>query len=473
MNDLSTVQKTNNSMQVLDSFSHGLDQFLTKIGLPNENVLVPIPERAKVINNLPDTLNQIQNYNQTDALYLSKMVAACTVGLFDAALNYLWDETVENLRKKVSLFDLQYFYATAVSDENQRKQFKDEDDLKKLTDAKLIKGCFDVGLISEITYKHLDYIRDMRNYASAAHPNQNDITGLQLASHIETCLKEVLAKDLDGSLIEIKRLLKNVREQIFTKETAAPVCSAIQQLPKDRLLSVARSVFGMYFNPACGTNTKNNILLLANSIWISIDEQTKKDFGLKYASFSVNGETDKAQSVRDLLQYVNGLSYLDDNTRAVDIQDILERLLIAHDGYDNFYTEGPLAKTLCQFISQDGIVPGSIRNNYVKTIAICFMGNSHGVSWDAEPLYKRLITTWKDRETLLVCKLLKDVEFSSRMQFQKCFARFISLLGILKNNISNLVLLELVSYLEKCSNSTLASITTDSRFTNYLNGISL
>ena len=145
MNDLSTVQKMNNSMQVLDSFSHGLEQVLTKIGLPNENVLVPIPERAKVINNLPDTLNQIQNYNQTDALYLSKMVAACTVGLFDAALNYLWDETVENLRKKVSLFDLQYFYATAISDEKQRKAFTSEEDLKKLSDAQLIHACLEVA----------------------------------------------------------------------------------------------------------------------------------------------------------------------------------------------------------------------------------------------------------------------------------------------------------------------------------------
>jgi len=33
----------------------------------------------------------------------------------------------------------------------------------------------------------------MRNWASAAHPNQNQITGLQLIGWFETCTKEVIA----------------------------------------------------------------------------------------------------------------------------------------------------------------------------------------------------------------------------------------------------------------------------------------
>lgn len=39
----------------------------------------------------------------------------------------------------------------------------------KLDDWELVKGCKDTGIITQIGFKHLDYIRDMRNHASAAH----------------------------------------------------------------------------------------------------------------------------------------------------------------------------------------------------------------------------------------------------------------------------------------------------------------
>ena len=42
-------------------------------------------------------------------LYISKFIAACGAGLFDAAINFLWNETVVNLRNKVIRFDMDYF----------------------------------------------------------------------------------------------------------------------------------------------------------------------------------------------------------------------------------------------------------------------------------------------------------------------------------------------------------------------------
>ena len=58
----------------------------------------------------------------------------------------------------------------------QRSKFKDESNLNKLDDWVLVKGCRETGIISDIGYKHLDYIRDMRNHASTAHPNHNELT---------------------------------------------------------------------------------------------------------------------------------------------------------------------------------------------------------------------------------------------------------------------------------------------------------
>lgn len=68
-------------------------------------------------------------------------------------------------------------------------------------------------MISDIGYRHLDYIKYMRNWASAAHPNQVKLTGLQLVGWLETCIREVINLPNSVITIEIRRLLKNLREK--------------------------------------------------------------------------------------------------------------------------------------------------------------------------------------------------------------------------------------------------------------------
>jgi len=193
----------------LQEFSGELTAYLEHLGLPKDAVLVAIDQRKVVINNMPTVVDTLTVGQRGRAMYISKFVAACAAGLFDAALNFLWNETIRNLREKVAAFDLTYFFDSIVTDPSERAKLRAESDLKKLDDWQLIKGCLDTGIITEIGYKHLDLIRNMRNYASAAHPNQNQLTGLQVTSWLETCIREVLSKDPGAPAVEVKRLLTN------------------------------------------------------------------------------------------------------------------------------------------------------------------------------------------------------------------------------------------------------------------------
>ncbi len=53
-----------------------------------------------------------------------------------------------------------------------------------------MRAAREMGLISDVGYIQLDHIRDMPNFASAAHPNHNTLTGLQLVTWLETCIRE-------------------------------------------------------------------------------------------------------------------------------------------------------------------------------------------------------------------------------------------------------------------------------------------
>ena len=126
-----------------------------------------------MLKNFEDVVFELQAEDLGEARYISKFFTAATAGLFDAALNYLWDETVYQLRKRIANYDIEYFYDVAVSTE-KRKKLSGVEDLCKLDDSELIQGAKEIDMISDIGYNHLDYIKYMRNWASAAHPNQTD-----------------------------------------------------------------------------------------------------------------------------------------------------------------------------------------------------------------------------------------------------------------------------------------------------------
>lgn len=96
-----------------------------------------------------------------EAKYISKFLVAAA-GLFDAVLNYMWDETIFQLRKRIENYDIEYFYDVAVLSE-KRKKLSGVKDLPKFDDSELIKGAREIDMISDVGYNHLDYIKYMRN----------------------------------------------------------------------------------------------------------------------------------------------------------------------------------------------------------------------------------------------------------------------------------------------------------------------
>ncbi len=90
----------------LERFEGSVHHVLSQTGLPIAQLFVPVTERKTLIAALPGVLDKLEPKVLNRSFYVYKMIAAATVGLFDAALNYLWDELVSELRRRVAGFDL-------------------------------------------------------------------------------------------------------------------------------------------------------------------------------------------------------------------------------------------------------------------------------------------------------------------------------------------------------------------------------
>ena len=452
----------------VDQFTSGLTQYLGELGLPNDNVLVPVQERQKVISNVPDVIELIDGNRKTTSIYLSKFIAACGAGLFDAALNFIWDETVVSLRNKVARFDLEYFYDSVVTDTKRRSKLKDESDLQKIEEWELIRGCHLTGILSDIGYKHLDYIRDMRNWASAAHPNQNDLTGFQLLSWLETCIKEVIAKEPEGIVIEVKRFLNNIRNTALTEQDAQHIRAGIEYLPPELAISVLRTIFGMYTTKDAVVQVKTNIKLVADSAWNVAPEEIKYECGFKYATFASNGEVERKEAASEFLSVVGGLPFLPNDTLALEMADKIDSLFAAHTGFNKFYNEPTHARALDAYVSSAGIIPDAVRKSYVKTLIMGKIGNGHGISDMAVIYYDQLIDKFGESELREVAVLLVDREFASRVALRVCGLNFQTLVGRLALRTTNQVTQQAFAQIQSATNSLLPNLGKDSAYKRLL-----
>jgi hypothetical protein len=311
------------------------------------------------------------------------------------------------------------------------------EDLSKLEDWELIRGCHLTGVLSDIGFRHLDYIRNMRNWASAAHPNQNELTGLQLISWLETCIREVIGREPAGPVIEVRRLLNNIRTAILTANDIAPISTNIDLLPRDLATSVLRTIFGMYTDPAMAATAKNNIRLIAPHVWRVAPDETKFEIGLKFTTFAANADISRRDAAREFLVIVNGLTYLPPDTLALELDEKIQNLFNAHIGMNNFYNEVPHAKILATYVPETGVIPDAVRLPYVKTLTMCRIGNGYGTSWDAKPYYDRLMARFREPEILEVARLVTDSDVVSRLQFHNCAENYLALCRELRARTAN------------------------------------
>jgi hypothetical protein len=467
-NDIVVGKKSEISTGV-DNFTAALTGYLNDLGLPTDKVLVDVPERQRIIANFPDVVAAVDPVRRQNSLYLSKFIAACGAGLFDAALNFMWDETVVNLRTKVARFDLQYFYDSVVTDPQRRSKLKDEADLVKIEEWELIRGCHLTGILSDIGFKHLDYIRDMRNWASAAHPNQNELTGFQLISWLETCIREVIAKDPEGPAIEVKRFLNSIRNTALSANDAQHINAGMEYLPTDIVKSLLRTLFGMYTAENAAVQVKANIRLVAQKCWGLAPDDAKYDCGFRYATYAANGEVERRAAANEFLAVVDGLPYLPGDTLTLEISEKVNDLYRAHNAFNNFYNEPAHARALASYISSAGQVPDAVRNGYVKTVVMAKIGNGYGVSGAAEPYYDSLIERFGESEISVFVQLLFDREFSSRLALRACAPTYKALAAYLAGRTTNQVSLQALQKIGASTDAQLPTLGRDTAYQRLLN----
>jgi len=409
---------------------------LQQVGLPHDSVFIDVTERQVMFNNLPAVLQGLDSDTLGRSHYISKMIAAAAVGLFDAALNYLWDELVYELRRRVYGFDLAYFYDIAAGTSDLRKHLKTEEDLTRIDDASLLRAAHEIGLLTDVGFQRLDHVRYMRNHASAAHPNQVELTGLDLAQWLQACIKQVITTPPDHVTALTGRLLANLKKARLDDAALRDAAVFFDQLPADRADTLGNGLFGLYVDPSRTPASADNIRLLWPALWPFLGEDTRLSYGLRCARAVASLDHGPATAARELLDLVDGAAYLPQELRAAELDTALDTLMAAHNAMNNFYNEGPPARQIEALTGEKGDVPQAVARKYTRTLVEVFLGNGYGVSYTAEPVYRELLKRLDPQEARRALRAFTDVGISSLLWADSARRQWLELLEILEPKLT-------------------------------------
>lgn len=445
-----------------------LANYLIHLGLPTENILSPIEERRKVIWALESTLEILHINERERAYYLSKFTVAVSVGLFDGALSFLWDETVKALRRLVASFDLEYFFNVAESMAPTRyKNLTVEEDLVIISEHDMLEICRRIGLLNDVNFKRLEYVNYLRNHASAAHPNDNQLSGLDMLSLLEHCLKYAITAKPDISVIQIKTLLNNIRRNIIPTEDFQIIGSDIAKQPQERIDDFLISIFGIYCDPRQEPKVKSNIEGIIPFVWNCVREEVKLGIGAKYGLYRKNGDVDRKNATQRVLEVVDGLQYKDEDSLAAELIEKLQDLRNVHFEWNNFYNEYTHAKSIQKSIPGTGI-PKSVRKIFVKIISLCWIGNGlgyrEGVDKNVIPYYESFIEKFEIDEVKDFLTLFSDNEFVGDLHKLVPDKRVRRLAKFLKTKTTDVHINKVLDLIIAFPTKALPSIAVDARY---------
>lgn len=444
----------NSSEELQNNEVSDFSNYVSSMGLPIQNVLATAHEREVVNTQLSSIVNKISPSSKMTSIYLSRFAAAAYIGLFDAALNYVWDEVILRLRERVVLYGLDYFFDNAINNPSERNSYSDKTDLFRIRDSRFLEVCRNLEIVDSNLYRRLAHILDMRNYVSAAHPNSDNISGYELLSFVDICVTKVIELEFPQSVLDVRSLITRIKDinyefDSFSLTKIEENCRGFGVRTTDSLF---KTLFGIYVSNDSTNKVKEKCIKVCELIWGNVSDENKYDIGMKHDKYSSNLDVEKRDLTLQFLKEFDGLKYLSNSTKEFKLTHLISELKNAHRGWDNYYYEVPIIKDIMGIIKQSSDIPEKLEDSLINAIFICRVGNGNyggdnGVSSKAKPYYDEFFSILNSKQIGRFLSHIDTDDYSATLYGERKISNFKDIMSILKSEGIPEVTQDLINHL--------------------------
>lgn len=409
-------------LPAIDNTVTSVQNILSSLNLPRD-IIASEEEITYAWSELPREISRIPN-ELRDGL-IARMCVATSVGLFDGAINYIWNAVILNLRLRVRNFGFGLIAQTL------NKKFE-EDDLNNLMDSELLDLCHKLELLSEEGYFFLNQCRDIRNNFSSAHPSIAQIDDRELINFVSRCCKHGISADYVLQGINIGEFITAIKSNKFNEDALDFWKErVVNTFPAQRTLLIPM-LHGLYCDPESKEETRINALQICDAIKTIFDSKIYSALIDQHNKYKIGGIENKLKASQIFFQKLGLLNLLTNAEKHSIIKDACSQLMRVHNGYDNFYNEPPFAQRLSEILDSTR-VPDTAKEEFVQSILTCYVGNPYGVSTAAMKYYEKMISNFSPKEIELMLELpTTQTIVAFRMKnYKRCKDQFLQALNLI------------------------------------------
>ena len=349
---------------------------------------------------VPDTNDVaiLMSYNRSlSSNDANKIVKAFDNELYDMAAEYIWSRTINTLKKNIMKFGEEF-----VAEMLDRPDISSVEDI---SEYEVITLSSDLGFINQTAkIEFIQFSEIIQHYMSNEDPDEA-FPLTKVSDIVRSCVKHVLGfekVEYEISFVSFRNRLRREYiiegHEIYTQLKLAPyfykrtVFKTMMNLAKTTKDSAEREII------------LNNMITIFVEIWSALSSEEKWVIGRSYAQCLSDGDNKLLIALKSVLLKVKGFDYVPENLRSNTYIIAAKDLLSAHQGINNFYNEPSKAKYLAQMGNS---IPAPAFGNCMTAVLACKLGNSYGISWDAQVYLDEILqTVSKDRWSYYLSSVL-------------------------------------------------------------------
>ena len=400
-----------------------LEQLTAALGVPRE-VVASDEQIDHAWSQLPRLIKRIPPTLRDERIV--KMCVAVASGLFDAAINYVWNAAVIELREKVRRFGI-----AVVPQVIDDKSF-DEDTLLDLNDAELLELCLKLNLIGDDDYFFLDQCRATRNSFSAAHPAEGVVDEDEFLAFLARCQKHALSSARNPKGVDTKGLLSALKSGRFKTEQREEWERRIHDTYDVQRELIFVMLHGIYCDPASSEEARLNALSICSTFSEEFSPKVRSALLDRHQEYKAKGDDARQKASRQFFEELGQLSLLSEAEIHGIFTTASRKLLSVHNAWDNFHNEPAFAERLAR-LARKNRVPDTAQPAFVEAVVTAATGNPYGVSRAASTYYDEMVKSFSPNEIRLMLELPRGASLvAGRIKTAKnCERRYRALIGLL------------------------------------------
>ena len=375
----------------------GIEDLTNLLRVPR-TIVASNEEISEAWQALPRELKKIPQELRDELI--GRMCVAVSVGLFDGAMNYIWNASIIQLRQRVRDFGLPIIASINSSDFEEKH-------LLDLQDSNLIKLCLDLNIIDEDAFFFLDQCRAVRNNYSAAHPTIGKINDTEFLVFLNRCVRYALTSSNSLQGIKITDLIFAIKDKRLNDTQKEAWTNRVNNTHNSQQQMIAKIAHGIYCDPQSTEFARLNALDICRAFGISLTNPIRSELLNQHHEFIVKDGDKKYRASIQFFENLGLLSLLSSTELHSLFFNAIKRLWDVHNGMNNFYNEPAFAERLLELTKQNE-VPQTVQDNFVETVICCCIGNNYGVSNAAVKYYDEMIEGFSPMEVATLIRLAND-----------------------------------------------------------------